>query len=227
VVTHITGPPQPYAQQPYAQQPYAQQQYAQQPYAQPPPAMYPQQYVQPQMVGAVMQQRVVGQRLKPEAWCCVFALALVFWPAMCIPCCVPSCKEDVVETFYVMPVRDASQCCVAQCCVAPLLRRRPWHRIFSHACISCLVSLRAAADDGTAGCRHPAVAADGACSVAQTSDEHTQRSTDAQTKAFDTAILSASLMHRELPRHECCNWRMHHRACTQRFCLPRAAAHCC
>jgi hypothetical protein len=99
VVTHITGPPQPYAQQPYPQQPYAQQPYVQQPYAQ-------QQYVpQPQMVGAVMQQRVVGQRLKPEAWCCVFALALVFWPAMCIPCCIPSCKEDVVETFYVMPVR--------------------------------------------------------------------------------------------------------------------------
>ena len=49
----------------------------------------------------VVEQRVVGKKLKPEGWLAVCVLAFVFWPLMCVPCCIPACQEDVVETVYI------------------------------------------------------------------------------------------------------------------------------
>ena len=49
----------------------------------------------------VVEQRVVGKKLKPEGWLAVCVLAFVFWPLMCVPCCLPACQEDVVETVYI------------------------------------------------------------------------------------------------------------------------------
>jgi hypothetical protein len=110
----------------------------------------PQQAAQPMMVGAIMEQRVVGKRLKPEGWCCVFALAILFWPLMCVPCCLPGCQEDVVETVYVMPVRPRLRC----------VRKRGVARSQAVLALFPLVSLRAGADGGAAGRRDAATAAD-------------------------------------------------------------------
>ena len=57
----------------------------------------------------VVEQRVVGKKLKPEGWLAVCVLAFVFWPLMCVPCCIPACQEDVVETVYIAVSTRACQ----------------------------------------------------------------------------------------------------------------------
>jgi hypothetical protein len=51
--------------------------------------------------GVLVEQRVVGKRLRPEGWLAVCLLGIFFWPLMCVPCCLPQCQEDVVETVYI------------------------------------------------------------------------------------------------------------------------------
>ena len=83
--------------------------------------------VAPQLVGPVLvEQRVVGKRLKPEGWLAVCLLGIVFWPLMCVPCCLPQCQEDVVETVYVsvralLPAAVKATCCRCQLPSEPLV----------------------------------------------------------------------------------------------------------
>jgi hypothetical protein len=107
-------------------------------YAGPPPQQ------QQLPVATLVERRLVGTRLKAEGWCCVFALALLFWPAMCIPCCLPQCQEDVYEDIYIM-ARPALSMRASLLC--PFFCAAGAHRSLTRASVlrsSCAAAWRAA-----------------------------------------------------------------------------------
>ncbi len=117
----------------------------------PPPGTYAYAVTGPPVVVPVaVERRLVGTRLKSEGWCCVFALALLFWPAMCIPCCLPQCQEDVYEDVYVMARFCVFSTGARTRCEPPLTRR---------VRVLCVCLARAAdAGDGAAGAGLPRAA---------------------------------------------------------------------
>ena len=57
----------------------------------------------------VVERRLVGKRLKPEAWCFAVVMCFLFWPCAFIPCCLEECKEPIYEDVYVSPLMVPQQ----------------------------------------------------------------------------------------------------------------------
>jgi hypothetical protein len=58
----------------------------------------------------MVERRLVGQRLKPEAWCFSIVMCFtLFWPCAFIPCCLDECKEPIYEDVYVSPLMVPQQ----------------------------------------------------------------------------------------------------------------------
>jgi len=51
----------------------------------------------------LVERRLIGKRLKPEAWLCSCVLLFLFWPLACVPCCLDACKEEIYEDVYITP----------------------------------------------------------------------------------------------------------------------------